>query len=142
MKEKIKFTFTVLTNKRIKFLIKNTLTIINFTSALKKIFLFIFIIPIVTLSQISNVNLQDYWYNDTIITTYDGQSIFNEVWGLELSNNKYAVLGSTIGTHIFSIQNSKIEEIAFVKGKYSGAKQSIETIMILMDIYMQYVMRI
>lgn len=101
---------------------KYTLTIINFTIALKKIFLFIFIIPIVTLSQISNVNLLDHWYNDTIITTYDGQSIFNEVWGLELNSNKYAVLGSTIGTHIFRIQNSKIEEIAFVKGKYSGAQ--------------------
>ena len=37
----------------------------------------------------------------------------------------------------------KLEEIAFVKGKYSGA-QAIhrETIMILMAIYMQYAMRI
>ncbi len=87
---------------------------------MKKIFIFSFILPTLTFSQISNINLLDNWRNDTIMTSYDGESIFNEIWGLEINNRKYAVLGSTIGTHFFKIQNNKLEEIAFVNGKYAG----------------------
>ena len=87
---------------------------------MKKILFLILIYPLVIDSQTSNLILLDHWYKDNLITTPDGESIFNEVWGLEHNNENYAVIGSTLGTHILKIEHNKLIEIDFVEGKYSG----------------------
>ena len=83
--------------------------------------LFLFLLyPLVFISQTSNLVLHDHWYKDSLITTADGESIFNEVWGLEYNYENYAVIGSTMGTHIFKIENKQLLEIDFIEGKYAG----------------------
>ena len=61
--------------------------------------------PLAFKSVTSNLVLNDHWYKDSLITTADGESIFNEVWGLEYNDENYAVIGSTMGTHILKIEN-------------------------------------
>ena len=81
---------------------------------MKKIIVSILLFPTILIGQFNNVILHDHWIQDSLITTYDGESVFNEVWGLELNNEKYAVVGSTMGTHFFKIVNNKLQEIDFV----------------------------
>lgn len=89
---------------------------------MKKIIVSILLFPAILIGQFNNVILHDHWIQDSLITTYDGESVFNEVWGLELNNEKYAVVGSTMGTHFFKIVNNKLQEIDFVSGKYAGSQ--------------------
>ena len=58
-------------------------------------------------SQINNISLLDHWYKDGLPFTSDGESIFNDVWGLEIQSDKYAIIGSTMGTHILKIEYNK-----------------------------------
>ena len=64
----------------------------------------------------------DHWYKDGLPFTSDGESIFNDVWGLEIQSDKYAIIGSTMGTHILKIEDNKFIEIDFVEGKYAGVQ--------------------
>lgn len=73
-------------------------------------------------SQINNIGLLDHWYKDGLPSTSDGESIFNDVWGLEIQSDKYAIIGSTMGTHILKIEDNKFIEIDFVEGKYAGVQ--------------------
>jgi len=73
------------------------------------------------LSQSDNVQILDHWYKDGLPTTYDGESIFNEVWGFQVNDIQYAVIGSTMGTHLLMIDsNDHFIEIDFVLGRYAG----------------------
>ena len=87
---------------------------------MKNFSFFFLLYPLAFFSQTSNVVLHDHWYKDSLITTSDGESIFNEVWGLEHNDENYAVIGSTMGTHILKIVNKKFIEIDFIEGRYAG----------------------
>jgi len=78
------------------------------------------LIPVCLFSQSNNIDLLDHWYIEGLPFTNDGESVFNDVWGLEIKNDKYAIIGSTMGTHILRIEDNKFEEIDFVEGKYAG----------------------
>ena len=83
--------------------------------------LYLFLLsPLAFISQTSNLVLNDHWYQDSLITTADGESIFNEVWGIEYNDENYAVIGSTMGTHILKIENKEFVEIDFIEGRYAG----------------------
>ena len=46
---------------------------------------------------------------------------YNEIWGFEINNHEFAVIGSTAGTHIFDVSNvQNIYETAFISGAYTG----------------------
>ena len=46
---------------------------------------------------------------------------YNEIWGFEINNHEFAVIGSTAGTHIFDVSNvQNIYETAFIAGAYTG----------------------
>ena len=87
---------------------------------MKKSFIILMLIPVCLFSQSNNIDLLDHWYIEGLPFTNDGESVFNDVWGLEIKNDKYAIIGSTIGTHILRIEDNKFEEIDFVEGKYAG----------------------
>ncbi len=68
-----------------------------------------------------NVDLLDHWYsadpetNSTIAR-------FNDCWGFEHKDNEYAVLGSTMGAHIFRVaDNDKLIPVDFQAGDFTGA---------------------
>lgn len=71
--------------------------------------------------QIKNVTLLDSWDDDNLVTTYDDESVFNEVWGFVKDGIEYAVIGSTAGTHFFKITyNNKLQLVDFKQGKHFG----------------------
>ena len=87
---------------------------------MRKIFILLLLIPFCLFSQSYNIKILDQWYIEGLPFTNDGESVFNEVWGLEIENDKYAIIGSTMGTHVLRINDNKLEEIDFVAGKYAG----------------------
>ena len=76
---------------------------------MRKIFILLLIIPFCLISQSNNIELLDQWYIDGLPITNDGESVFNDVWGLEIENDKYAIIGSTNGTHILRISDNRFE---------------------------------
>lgn len=89
---------------------------------MKLYFVIIFsLIQLCSVGQINNVTLLDNWDDNTLKTTHDGESVFNECWGFMHNNEEYAVIGSTAGTHFFKItQTNKLELIDFKQGKHFG----------------------
>ena len=57
----------------------------------RKIFIFLLIIPFCLISQSNNIELLDQWYIEGLPITNDGESVFNDVWGLEIENDKYVI---------------------------------------------------
>lgn len=71
--------------------------------------------------QIKNVTLLDNWVDSSLVTNFDGESIFNEVWGFVQDGQEYAIIGSTSGTHFFKITyNNKLQLVDFKQGKHFG----------------------
>jgi len=73
-------------------------------------------------SQIAqNVTLLDNWDNDTL--PLDGYgATFNECWGFVYNGTEYAVIGSTVGTHLFMISSTdELVEIQFIPGFITNA---------------------
>ncbi len=67
-----------------------------------------------------NVILLDNWHNDSI-PTIQYEMRYNEVWGFVQDGQEYAVIGSTLGTHIFRLTaNDQLEEVDFVPGAFQG----------------------
>lgn len=66
-----------------------------------------------------NVDLLDQW-TDTTLLTGPENAIFSDVWGFKMNEENYCALGSTEGTHIFKIENNKLVEVDFKKGKYAS----------------------
>lgn len=68
-----------------------------------------------------NISLLDNWDNNTL--PLDGYgATFNECWGFVYNGNEYAVMGSTIGTHVFQISNAdELIEIQFISGSIADA---------------------
>lgn len=74
-------------------------------------------------SQNENVFLLDSWKTSGLPTTYDGESVYNEVWGFVENEIEYAVIASTNGTHFFRISDeNKLVYIDFISGRYSGTE--------------------
>lgn len=67
-----------------------------------------------------NVILLDNWQDDNLPTISHGIR-YNEVWGFVHDGLEYAVIGSTMGTHIFRItDDDTFSEVAFVPGAFQG----------------------
>ncbi len=63
-----------------------------------------------------------YNWNDTsLVGSWAYDNTYNEIWGFEINNHEFAVIGSTAGTHIFDVSNiQNIYETAFIAGAYTG----------------------
>ena len=86
----------------------------------------IFILFILSLhfsySQGNNVTLLSQWSDSSLPPVYDGESVYNEVWGITKDGIEYAIIGSRMGTHIFRVNASnQLVEIDFVMGKHTGS---------------------
>jgi choice-of-anchor B domain-containing protein len=85
------------------------------------VFLFLMILNNFFYSQNDNVVLLGEWTKSGMPFCYDGESVFNEVWGVDINNQRFGVIGSTMGTHFINIGNdNSLTEIDFVLGKYAG----------------------
>lgn len=87
----------------------------------KILYYFILIIGLNTsvFSQSLNMDLLGTWKDSTIIN--NGGQTYNDIWGYELNGREYAIIGSTIGTHIIDVTNpASPVEVDRVIGKYAS----------------------
>lgn len=64
-----------------------------------------------------NASVLFQWKEDTIPGSAVYDNAYNEIWGFTQDGNEYAVIGSTLGTHIFDVTDpASAEEVAFVEG--------------------------
>ncbi|MEE2954194.1 MAG: choice-of-anchor B family protein [Bacteroidota bacterium] len=84
------------------------------------ILIFYFLFIKVSFCQL-NTTLEYHWQDTSLIGSFAYNNIYNEIWGLEVNGNEFAVIGSTSGTHIFDITNtSSSYESAFIPGSFTG----------------------
>jgi len=57
---------------------------------------------------------------DTTLVAGPENARYSDVWGFGFNAHKYAVLGSTMGSHFIKIENNKLEEIDFKPGAFTG----------------------
>jgi choice-of-anchor B domain-containing protein len=61
------------------------------------------------------------WTRDSLPASAQYGNAYNEVWGLALNGREYAVIGSTLGTHIIDVTRPQdAEEVAFIAGASAG----------------------
>tara|TARA_B110000483_G_scaffold243307_1_gene332417 strand:- start:659 stop:2530 length:1872 start_codon:yes stop_codon:yes gene_type:complete len=67
-----------------------------------------------------NINLLFNWSDSTLPLNSLGGS-YTDVYGLAINGGEYAVIGSTMGTHIIDVTNPSLcLEVAFVPGAFQG----------------------
>ena len=82
--------------------------------------MFILFINSVALGQeYFNISLLDNLIDTTVIAGPENAR-YSDVWGFYYKEDKYAVLGSTEGSHFVKIENNILIEIDFQKGAFSG----------------------
>lgn len=68
-----------------------------------------------------NVKLLYNWKVDSFPASYAHGNVYNEVWGFVQDNSEYAVIGTTMGTHIFKVDTpTQSKEVAYIPGGTQG----------------------
>ena len=69
----------------------------------------------------SNAELLFHWYDQEIPGSNVYDNAYNECWGMVEGGREYAVIGTTLGTHIFDVTEPETAyEAAFVEGAVTG----------------------
>ena len=66
-----------------------------------------------------NVEFLANWHDETIVEG-PGDVRYSDLWGFKHEGEKYAVIGSTEGSHFLQINQAEIKEVHFEKGAYSS----------------------
>lgn len=83
-------------------------------------YIFIFLCSVNLWSQdFFNIELLANWTNPNIVEG-PGNVRYSDLWGFKHMGEKYAVIGSTEGSHFLKIERRGISEIQFEPGLYSG----------------------
>ncbi len=70
----------------------------------------------------ANISLLDHWEDTTLSSSTIYNNTYNEVWGFVHDSTEYAVIGSTMGTHIFEVSDPEnIQQVDFVPGADQGS---------------------
>lgn len=69
-----------------------------------------------------NISMLYNWNDSTIPGTSAYDNPYNEIWGYSNESGEYAIIGSTMGTHIFDVSDvDNISQVAFVEGAATGS---------------------
>lgn len=69
-----------------------------------------------------NVSLLYHWSDSTIPPAQIHNNNYNEVWGYASGGNEYAIIGTTLGTHIFDVTvPASSSQVAFIQGQVSSS---------------------
>ena len=67
------------------------------------------------------LNVLGKWSDPTLPGSFQYNNTYNEVWGYAIDGFEYAIIGSTMGTHIIDVTNpSNIFEHTFIPGSSQG----------------------
>ncbi len=70
-----------------------------------------------------NLDLKAHWHDTSLVATSMYSNIYNEIWGFQSNSHDYAVIGSTMGTHIIDVTNTdSIFQRAFIPGADQGTQ--------------------
>lgn len=68
-----------------------------------------------------NVSLLFHWDDNTIPAEPVYNLNYNEVWGVAINDREFAIIGSSLGTHIFDVTDPvNSTEVAFIQGAATG----------------------
>src|SRR5210317_1388751 len=72
-------------------------------------------------AQSSEAELLGRWFDSNIPGSIYYNNAYNEVWGLEVNGQEYAIMGSTLGTHFINVTDptNPVEDF-FVEGAVSA----------------------
>ena len=69
-----------------------------------------------------NISLVYHWSDSTIPTPSAYDNPYNEIWGYADETGEYAIIGSTMGTHIFNVTDpDNVTEVDYVQGAATGS---------------------
>ena len=72
--------------------------------------------------EVPEAKLLGQWFNPNIPSSTAHDNAYNEIWGLAVNDREFAVMGSTIGTHIIDVTDTdNIVVAAFIPGAAFGA---------------------
>lgn len=72
-------------------------------------------------SQVEQATLLGQWSDDSLVGSAAFDNAYNEIWGLALDGREYAVIGTTLGTHIIDVTDPRNPvEIHVVEGAVTG----------------------
>jgi choice-of-anchor B domain-containing protein len=68
-----------------------------------------------------NLELLYQWSDENLVGSADFNNTYNEIWGVEVNEREFAIIGSTAGTHIFDVTDpTNSEQIQFIEGADFG----------------------
>ena len=68
-----------------------------------------------------NIDSLFNWQDPSLPASSAHSNTYNEVWGYAKNAREYAIIGTTLGTHIFDVTvPAASEEIAFIEGELTG----------------------
>ncbi len=87
------------------------------------IFLSVLICHLTNAQSISQGVLLAHWEDNSLVGSNAFNNTYNEVWGLNINNKEYAIIGSTAGTHFIDVTDTdNIQEAFFVAGAAAGGQ--------------------
>ena len=77
---------------------------------MKTLLLSFFLMPFLLFSQNSlHANLLFNWQDSSLVGSSAFDNVYNEVWGFVQNDREFAVIGTTLGSHIFDENKKKIQ---------------------------------
>ncbi len=71
--------------------------------------------------EVPQANFLAHWSMDGLPSSNAHDNTYNEIWGLYVNDREFAVIGSTMGTHIIDVTDvGNISQVAFVEGAHTG----------------------
>ena len=66
-------------------------------------------------------NLLYNWQDTTLVSSWQYDNTYNEIWGVQINGVEIAIIGSTAGTHFFDVTDpATANQVDFVDGAYTG----------------------
>jgi len=82
--------------------------------------LLLFLVFSLNAQHSDNIRLVAHWNGEDV--PFFGSAKYNDVWGFTVNGEEYGCIGSTEGTHIFSLpENHLIKEVAYIPGRFQGS---------------------
>lgn len=68
-----------------------------------------------------NMEVLYNWFDDDLPASFGHNNTYNEIWGYTDGTLEYAIIGTTMGTHIFDVTNPESATLLhFIEGAFTG----------------------